>query len=82
LQLASYSIRNKVSKLLLHCDVKPPSLLLYTECSSSYCKKIMDHNLTNSCRKCSCQENVLYVYGLVSTPMKFQAHNKHGTCEK
>jgi hypothetical protein len=28
----------------------------------SYRKRLfMNHNLTNSCRKCSCQENVLYV---------------------
>jgi len=37
-------------------------------------KLFMDRNLTNSCKKCSCQENVLYVLGLVSIPMKFLTH--------
>jgi hypothetical protein len=40
----------------------PLPLLLYTEGQLKLLKKkFMDHNLTKSCRKCSCQENVLYV---------------------
>jgi len=60
--MASCSVRNKVSEFLQCCGVKttPYHSFRTLKGGSSYWKILfIDHNLTNSCRKCSCRENVL-----------------------